>query len=342
MTFFFKAEANNVVGAGHLHRCISIAREIEKRGFQVSFIFSNSNKSEISKIKAIGWDIHQIDSNDELNAEKYLPFIPEGSFLLFDTDDSKFYSGDLIKKLRQRNVVTACYTITDKYPIDTDILINTNVVSATHHYITPAYTTQIIGAKYLIFNQQFRNNNEFHISPSKHKNILLFMGNADEKRLTEALLARLSEAVIDADKITILLGSLNTRKKEIQELLNDFPYNFALVENVANMLALYDNTNLAITSAGMTMWEMALFKIPQLIVASSPREASYASFLDGKKYINLIGNYNKVPTSKELADSITESFNSPNLDLDGFERLLDPDGIVKMVDQFIDKIEEQQ
>ena len=336
MKFFFKAEANTKIGGGHLHRCISIAKEVITKGHEVAFIFADSTVQSKDKIRALNWPIFQINKSQELSVEPYLEFIPKGSFILFDTDNPEFYSGTLINELRSHNITTACYTITDQFPIDTDILVNTNVVSKTHTYHTPNYTQQIIGSEYLIFNEQFRKEKIFPSVPSNQCSALVFLGNADFNQITTKVLTALTIGEPSFDHVNILIGGLNPNAEAIKKQAATLPFAYTIHHNISDLKPLYQITDVAITAAGMTMWEMALYKIPQLVIASSPREATYTNYLNQHHYIKYLGEFSEESTLLDLNSKLRSVLIHSELNLDGFKDLLDPNGIEKMVSKFIE------
>ena len=336
MKFYFKAEANSKIGGGHLHRCIAIAQEVLIQGHQVAFIFANSNSESIQKVKNLDWEVHELEQSEELQYQAYTRFVAKGSFLLFDTDNHLFYSGLLIDNLREANIITACYTITDQHPISTDILVNTNVISKTHRYQTSGYTQQIIGSEYLIFNTQFRSNPNFKSANDSSTNALVFLGNADFNQITTRVMKALDDGNLAVSKVHLLIGGLNPNANTIQELAKQMSYPIEIHQNVTDMKSLYAQTNVAITAAGMSMWEMALYQIPQIVIASSDREKTYTSYLANHKYIHLLGDYIQPDSFFGLNATLNQVLTKNKLDLTGFKELLDPNGIQKMVSKFIE------
>jgi UDP-2,4-diacetamido-2,4,6-trideoxy-beta-L-altropyranose hydrolase len=338
MKFFFKAEANNQIGGGHLHRCISIAKECVSQGHEVAFIFADSSNDSIAKITHLNWEIHSIPIQKELHASVYLKFIPEGSLILFDTDNSEFYSGELIDLLRFNNLTTACYTITDQFPITTDIIVNTNIISQTHTYNCPNYTQFILGPEFLIFNPTFRNSTIAERVPNKLDNLLLFFGNADPNNLTQKVVSLLNKIATPFKKINVLVGGLNPNMESIKTEMKKATYPISLHQNITDMSQLYEQTDFAITAAGMSMWEMALYKIPQMVIASSDRETTYSTYMHQRKFFYLLGNYKDNISEKLLSisiDKFIENDHDSLLNLDEFKNLLNPNGIANMVHDFV-------
>ena len=131
---FFKSEANSHVGAGHLQRSITLAREFLSHGIESSFIFAESPPSSINKVVGEGFKNFRIEKELQYNYREYLKIIPPYSLIVFDTDDYFFYSGEIINELREHNIKTACFSISDKHYISTDLLINPNIISRILNY----------------------------------------------------------------------------------------------------------------------------------------------------------------------------------------------------------------
>ncbi|MCK4677198.1 MAG: hypothetical protein KAT48_03625 [Bacteroidales bacterium] len=343
-TIFFKAEANNQVGEGHLHRCILLADECMKAGFGVGFIFADSSISSIEKAIKLGYKIHIITKQHQLDSETYLEFVPKYSLILFDTDNPIFYTGELISNLRINNIKTACFTISDLNEISTDILINPNIISKTHTYLTPKTTKKLLGPKYLIFNKEYRAINTKKKTFNYPLNLLLFFGNADTHHLTRYFIRIIDSLGFYLRKVIIIVGSLNSDTEEI----NDFIKNIESVEislhnNISTnrMIQLYKETDIAITSAGKSMWEMALFYIPQIVIASSTRETTYTDYISQLGYIHKLCNYTELPTSKMMGAkiiNILESRKMETLKTKEFYSIINPDGVKEICCNFLEII----
>ena len=76
---------------------------------------------------------------------------------------------------------------------------------------------------------------------------------------------------------------------------------------------MYSETDVAITAAGMAMWEMALFTIPQMVIASSNREKEYSNYLSEMSYIQSLGSFSEIPSSDIMGERISGILKSGNL-----------------------------
>jgi len=335
----FKAEANSKVGGGHLFRCLELARLCKQRGEEVGFIFTESSQNIINRVARLGFKIFNIENEKQYTINAYLRFIQSNYLIVFDTDDYRLYSGKLINDLRSNNIKTACFTITDKFEITTDLLINPNIVSQLHKYKTASYTNKLLGPKYLIFRDDFlQNNPKLNIS-GKNINMFLYFGNADNNHLTLYFLEILKNFKRLFEKIIVVAGSLNSDIMLIKEIISEFKeVQIELHVDTDNISRLYEECNLAITSGGMSLWEMALFNVSQMVVSSSSREKEYVKFLSALGYILNLGHFNELPSKRQLSKNISEFVVKEKfriLKTEEFKNCINPFGKYKIVNSFL-------
>jgi len=339
-TILFKAEANEKVGGGHLHRCLSLAEVCNNLGFKVRFIFADSDNSYINKTKNLGYKIHFLQIKEELNPKTYIDLTPSHSLILFDTDNPAFYHGKLISTLRKNHIKTACFTISDKNEISTDILINPNIISHKHSYNTPRTTLKLLGPNYFVLNKHFSSVKYLKRRIEKPLNLLIFFGNADNQNITKFFIPIIIKSRQLFNEINIVIGSLNPDIEFIRKLIklnNSRSINLHMNINTRSMINLYNKTDMAITSAGMAMWEMALFGISQLTIATSSREIEYSDYLSELGYIKKICDYNNLLNSDALVTllhEIIESGELESLNTIKFQSIINPNGVKEICQSF--------
>lgn len=333
---YFKAEANEKVGGGHLNRCLAIAKECILSGGEAGFIFSESPDYVIDKVIKSGFRAFKIDPGKHLDKKAYLEFMAGGSAIVFDTDNPEFYSGNLIEGLKKEKITTACFTVSDRHKITTDILINPNIISYKHHYKTPPDTIKLLGPKYLIFREDFRDQLKRRTPRRQNgRNLVVIFGNADPNNLTGYFTDVIEIIGHRFTNVEFVIGPLNNRVEEIKSRAGRISsVNTTVVHNPPDIIQVYNRNSMAVTSGGMSMWEMALFRIPQMVVASSDREIEYTDYLAELKYIEKLANYSTLPEPSKIASRIEDLIMKGSLDklnLENYSNALDPDGIKSTV-----------
>ena len=326
--FYFKAEANSKIGGGHLHRCLAIAKKCRSLKLQAEFIFSDSAPGFIKKVAEEGFKYHIIKESQWNSIEIYKKNIPEHSLIVFDTDDPKYFERALNEEFNRNGIKTACYTITDQYEIWSDIIINPNIIAFTHDYKTKPGAITLLGPEYMIIRDEFIGTQPNPKNTGTKNNILITFGNADVSSLTGYILPHLQGLEQYINECMVVIGPLNKDSKKIKEIIASLDnIKIDLYENVSNMISVYMKADIAITSAGMGMWEMSLFEIKQLVIASSPREVSYVDYMDKLHYIKKMGTYDQLPDKTECQSTIKQAINnSLEFKLEEFRELLNPNG----------------
>jgi spore coat polysaccharide biosynthesis predicted glycosyltransferase SpsG len=332
--FYFKAEANSKIGGGHLHRCLTIAKKCREFKLHAEFIFSNSSPGFIKRVSDEGFKHHIIKESQWNSIKTYKEIIPENTIILFDTDDSRYYGKELNEGLNRNRIKTACYTITDQYKIWNDIVINPNILAHTHEYNTKPQAITLLGPEYMILRDEFKGVTPNPENKEVKKNVLISFGNADVSSLTSYILPQLQGLEELINKCIVIIGPLNKDTKKIKKIIASLDsIRIDIYENVNNLIPLYKETDIAITSGGMGMWEMSLFEIKQLVIASSPREVSYVNYLDKLGYIKKIGNYNQLPDKAECQSIIRRATKNDSIkfNLEEFRGILNPNGAELLV-----------
>ena len=87
MHFFFRVDANEKIGSGHLSRCVSLAKFLYKKQFNVTFITKTITKKNIYNYAFNSFSISKInptDLNDDANKTNKILLKKKNSFLIVD------------------------------------------------------------------------------------------------------------------------------------------------------------------------------------------------------------------------------------------------------------------
>lgn len=343
---FFKAEANHLIGGGHLYRSLALANKLREHGVQARFVFSETPKIFRDKVTRAGFDILHVTAEHQMEPGIYSSLIPAGSLIIFDTDDARFHSGRLIDTLRAGGIKTACFTVTDRYPVSTDLLINPNIISKVHHYKTADHTKKILGPKYMLFRDEFRTVQPPERTDAYPVNLLLIFGNSDTNHLTLFFLDLLDELAGHFKKVEVVCGVSNPDIEKIRYLTgSQKKMELTLHIDLNDLVPVYRQTDIAITSAGMAMWEMALFNIRQLVFAAGDREVPYTNYLHNLHYIYKIGAVPEQPVKAKMREKlldVLENNRLAQLKTDEFRSIIDPTGIDQIIELFIEQINDNR
>lgn len=132
------------------------------------------------------------------------------------------------------------------------------------------------GSDYYLIRNEFLMETPKEFSDTVREIIVLF-GGTDPKNLTKSTVSVLKEIVVKHDDIhcTVILGMGYDRREDIESLVNGLENNFEIVQNVKMMTEYMKKADLAISSQGRTMLELASMAVPTVLLAEHERESRH-------------------------------------------------------------------
>lgn len=268
-TILFCISGYPEIGLGHVYNCLIIAGEILDH--KVIFLVDKKSELAFEKIKSYNYPVYiqqeddllkdinalnpDVIINDRLDtSEEYILSLKSSGYKVINFEDlgSGANSADL--------VINAIYPETDQLP---------------NHFYGSAY---------------FCARDEFFLHPQKYikkkvSNVLISFGGTDPNNLTLKVLNSIYDYCNEHNiQIDVVLG-----------LGYDFPLdkeNFPAVDFYHNVKSISDfmfNADIAFSSAGRTVYELALLGTPAIIMAQNTREMThlFASAENGFLHLGL-------------------------------------------------------
>tara|TARA_Y100000816_G_scaffold122065_1_gene85782 strand:- start:18370 stop:19350 length:981 start_codon:yes stop_codon:yes gene_type:complete len=293
----FRVIGEKKVGLGHVYRCISLAHEFynnkiyfvtEKKNNLVKKIVSKSKyKLVVCDKKNLNKKIFSLNPdvviNDMLNTSKInvLPFIEKGiSVINFeDLGNGAKYADLVINELYDK-------------PINT--LRNT-----------------LWGYNYFFVRDEFKN-----LKPSTFReninNILLTFGGTDSLSLSEKIYVAIKD-ICHQNKIKLSIvtgpGYRNYRSLS-KKIKND--KNCTLTHDTGVISKIMKKSDLAITSNGRTVYELAHMNVPTIVISQHQRETTH-KFTNNKNGFISLGQFKNKITQKKLISNLHKIINQKKL-----------------------------
>ena len=190
-----------------------------------------------------------------------------------------------------------------------------------------------VGPKYFCLRDEF-----IHISPPKKsdivKNVLITFGGVDEGNITNLVLNDIAPSCVKENiKLEIIIGPAYPYEKELRNTLESIKsLNYKLIKHTKRISEHMNKADLAITSGGRTVLELASLKIPTIVICQNERETTHSFASSDNGVINLghrlklkenavAETFNKVIHNKEIRDFMAEKMADLNL-LNGKSRVI--------------------
>ena len=309
---FFRVDGNEIIGLGHVMRCLSIAEAFRDNGVDVLFVIADSKCSSIIKDKGFNLSIlnskfSDMESEIDLLSVLIDEYKPE--MLLIDSYYVTYYYLYSLKNKAQTVYIDDVLS----FPYPVDIVINYNIFSSKDAY-NDLYIHEENKPRFLLGTEYVPLRKEFSECKYKEpnrivKNILVSTGGADTEHISVKLLEYLSnhpESMIGCT-IKLVVGAANKDLDTIKELAESIP-NVELKINVKNMRCLMEECDLAVSAAGSTLYELCVCCVPTITYVIADNQLPAANAFREQGLMVSIGDLRNVgDVGKLIVKSIKES-----------------------------------
>ena len=273
----FNVIGSQEIGMGHIYHSLALAHEITDH----EVIFVCDEKYEIAVEKIALMDYKVIVTRD---ATKTIIDLKPDLVINDILNTSLTY----IKTLKENNIKVVNFEDLGNGAMWADLVIN-------ELYDKPQMEGEnfLWGHKYLALRDEFED-----ATPHKFEevvdSVLITFGGTDQNNLTLLTLKSIIDITQDNSvKIYIVCGGGYLFKKELEEYLKNHKYkNIELTFEIGVISKIMEKTQIAFSSNGRTVYELADMNIPSVIISHHERENTHSFATLEKGFINL-GVYNE-------------------------------------------------
>lgn len=341
--FYIRADANEIIGTGHVMRCLSIADEMRRQGEEVTFIIADDRTKDMLTTK--GFPVICLDSvwNDlDQEIDKMLQLIVKCNIskLLID---SYYVTDKYLKTIRKHTTVVYMDDL-NQFPYPVDILINYNMYAKEMDYekryqeAGMSDTRFLLGCSYVPLRSEFLD--VFHPINDKVSKVLITSGGTDNFNVAGHILDSLSEqyyfSLID---FYVILGRFHPYKLELEQKWKDCR-NIHLISNVNNMADYMKLCDVAITAGGVTTYELCACGIPSIMYTLADNQLQIADTVSRRNLIFYVGDVRRDMSScmerlvSVLQELIDDSEKRGIISV-GMQKLVDGKGCNRLVTKIV-------
>ena len=338
-----RVNASNSVGTGHFYRSLLLAKNLKSQEVKIFFICDNLNKLFVKKLKS----------------EKFKYYILKKPDYIKNYEKSDIYQTiNVLKKIKQiiDLLIVDSYLVGKKWEkelskyaknimvIDDlnrshycNIYLNQNFSSNRFlKRLVPKSCKTLIGPKYHLLNPNYKNKKNIVKSNYKIKNVIIFMGGSDTKKLTLKILKILSEKEFLDLNLFVVLGINNVNFFLITKLIKQRS-NASVYYNLPSLSNLIKKSDIAISSGGSTISEFIFFGLPSLVINQANNQLNNSTYLDKMGAIKLFKKKEK--TNKDLRKFFRKNLLNKNFTIPKkIFNLLDDKGssrIIKNISEYL-------
>jgi len=306
-----RADAGPDIGAGHIMRCLVLAKAWRKNRGEVIFI-SHCNSDAMRARIASEVDFIPLESDLSFQDDLTRTIeIAEQHPLAWIAIDGYHFSTAFQKAVREaghRLLVIDDFNHLKHY--HATVLLNQNIGAENLEYSHDPETLPLLGSEYTLIRDEFaENRTAVEDIPAVAKKILVTMGGADPENATLKIVKALLEENMKGLKTAVAVGALNPHFQMLKEYidkrhdtLKELQSDIQLVIN-ADMPNLIKEADLAVTAGGSTCWELLYMGVPAVILTIAENQCNTGAGLERAGAGVNLGSIHDL-SSKDIADAI--------------------------------------
>ncbi len=281
-----RADANGVMGTGHVMRCLALAEEWRDRGGQVVFVGRIEPEALRRRIESEGVGLVDLagyypDPADllamhRLAGEQLGRQASLGWLVLDGYHFDAAYQQVMREAGWQLLVIDDLGQLADYH---CEALLNQNLYGPDIPYNCPPEATMLLGPRYALLRREFWLSDEERVFPAVARRVLVAMGGADQHNVTALVLSALAVSGMDGLEVKAVVGAANPHVEVLAGLVAGLPFRCELMCDVPDMAVVMRWADVAVTAAGTTTYELACVGIPFLTLVTADNQEENATQL---------------------------------------------------------------
>jgi spore coat polysaccharide biosynthesis predicted glycosyltransferase SpsG len=277
----FVTHGGPAIGLGHLGRCLALAAAWAAEGAALSFMTGADEEgarrversradllrigARVVDVDATAWEEHPVTAREHLRRL-------EADVIVVDSYAAAPEFLASLGGVTER--VVAVDDLADR-PLPVHVVVNGGVAAETLPYDRGADTLFLLGPRYALVHPRFAE--AVDRSPrARVERVFVALGGGDGSAVLETVLAA-ADAALDGAEVHAVTGpfaapTLGARRRRIRVVVHRDP---------ADMRALMVDADLAVSGAGVTLYELAATGVPAVIVEMADNQAPNAAGFSG-------------------------------------------------------------
>lgn len=301
-TLLIRADANSIIGIGHVMRCMALAQTWRAAGGQAIFLMSapepkviaRLNKEEITVVRCGGSAGSVEDAKQTIALAKQVG----ATWIILDG-----YNFGTAYQKALRSAGSRVLYIDDLYCLEryhADLILNQNIHADADSYRRRCDGAELLmGSRYVLLRQEFQAWRDWRrkIAPTA-KRVLVTLGGGDHNNVSQRVLQSLCELQQPDLEVKILVGLANPHRKLLGSMALTTPFSLHVYEAGAEMPELMAWADIAISAGGSTCWELAFMGLPSLLLIMADNQRRVVERLDAAGVAIDLGNWDTVSHSQ--------------------------------------------
>ena len=328
-------------GMGHFMRTLALAQKWQKERDEIFFLINDNEhlKKRITD-ENMKFIVNPYQSAS-LDDSKFLINAVSDNNISWVIVDGYVFKEDYFDFLRKNNINYLIFDDDGKMShYNSNIVVNQNLHGKYGWYESKKedYTYILVGTDFTLLRNEFLIFQDYKKTiKDKAKNILITLGGSDVNNYSLDILEVLNSLKDHDFNIIVVIGANNKHEEELNKFCRNVEFNVKVLKNIKNMPEIMQWADLAFSSGGTTVWELAFMGVPSIIGATSYIEEVLLNGLDENNLFKTVGkleNLNKSEIKNIFNNLINDKDTRKKMSIDG-QKFIDGYGSKRVIDKMM-------
>ena len=281
-------------GMGHFMRTLALAQRWQKDGGNIYFLI-NDNEHLKKRITYENMEYIVVPfKSGTIQDSKFLIDISSSKNISWCIIDGYVFKEDYFDFLRDNDLSFLIFDDDGSFShYNSNIILNQNLHGKKKWYNSKKedYTKLLIGTKFTLLRNEFLQYQSYNkLIKDKAKNILVTLGGSDVNNYSLEILKVLNSLDFHDFNVKVIIGANNKHEEKLMQSIENFDFNVEILKNISNMPEVMMWADIAFSSGGTTVWELAFMGVPTIVGATSHVEEVLLKGLNENDLFKTVGN----------------------------------------------------
>lgn len=328
-------------GMGHFMRTLALAQKWQKERDDIYFLINdNDNLKKRVLAENMKYVVNPFKSGSNEDSHFLIDIVNEKN-ISWVIVDGYVFKEDYFRFLRENNINFLIFDDDGKKSrYDSNIVLNQNLHGKKEWYSfkKEIYTKLLIGTDYTLLRNEFLQFQGYKkIIKDKASNILITLGGSDVNNYSLDILKILNNINFNDFQVIVLIGANNIHEEKLSNFASTLKFNVKILKNISNMPKVMQWADLAFSSGGTTVWELAFMGVPTIVGATSYVEEVLLTGLNDNNLFKTVGKIENLD-KKEIINIFDYLINNKDarkkMSIDG-QRFIDGYGSKRVINEMV-------
>jgi UDP-2,4-diacetamido-2,4,6-trideoxy-beta-L-altropyranose hydrolase len=295
-------DAGTQIGTGHLMRCLALAQAWKDKGGEVIFLTACQNEGLLQRLREEEFGLHVLSHpvpEDWNDTRKILSNYSDAWVVLDGYHFDETYQRRVKEAGHRLLVIDDMAHLKHYYA---DIVLNQNLHAEQLRYSCEPYTRLLMGTRYVLLRREFLTWRGWERKiPEVARQVLVTLGGADLENHTLKVIQALQQVNTSGLETIVVVGASNPHADVLEAAIRESHIPLRLIYDANNMPELMAWADVAVASAGTTVWELAFMGCATISYVRNPVQEAIIRELDRLQVLKYQGYLDRMEPDSLLS-----------------------------------------